>query len=154
MVPFCGRRAVPVRGWLAALFGTLLGTEAFEYPGYGHSQATWVENSALLSFLVLALCLVTLSYFVARRHNWARLVLVGVLLFCAIVVVVLLLARAFTGRLRTADEIGEFVVGVGFLFLPTTAAAFLLNKPVAEEFVARSQGATSSPTSSSGPGAD
>ena len=113
--------------WVELIFGLLFGV-------FESSERAPIENAAGGVFIVLGLVLMGLSYFIARRRNWARVIIVLCLLVTCVAMVVLLVKRVITGSIRSRDEVGEFLVGIGLLIFPAAATVFLVNKPVVDEF--------------------
>jgi len=120
--------------WLESVFAALLIPGALGNPHYKSQPDSDLENVAIGIFVASGAVLIVLSYFVARQRNWARVVIVLCLVGSAFAIVAVLVNRICEGKFRTADEIGEFVVGTGFLLLPFILTMFLINKPVADDF--------------------
>jgi hypothetical protein len=120
--------------WLTCLFAAYLIPTVTGHPDFQNDESGLAEGAALVIFPMVGLSSCALSYFLARRKNWARLTLVAVLGLACAAATAILGSRLLTWRFSTPDEIGEFVLAVGFLIIPLAVVAFLVNDQVAAAF--------------------
>jgi hypothetical protein len=104
----------------------------------GIALAVAVEEATIYTWVGMILpgmMMVALSWFVFRRHNWARIVLIA-----ALVIIAVIGSFGWWGfgdahaNHTFADRLGIAMVGVGFLLFPVLLILFLTNPQVVCEF--------------------
>ena len=120
--------------WVTCLFGAYLIPALTGHPDFQNEENGLFEGAALFVFPSLGISSCALSYFLAQRKNWARLTLVTLLLAACAVAVGVVGSRVLAWSFGTPDEIGEFILALGFLLIPLAFVGFLVNDQVAAAF--------------------
>jgi hypothetical protein len=117
--------------WLEVLLAVIAFADANSRTGrYPPGEALLKGTIGAIGFV-----LILLSYFISRRHNWARLAIIFVLAGAIVSIAIVLFFRLAHGGFGSVEKSGQIVLAVAFMLILLTIVLFLMNKPVADEFM-------------------